>query len=82
MKVFIKDAHFILKDMEITIKGIYVNYDRTSHMLIGMDILNKLDIHMGESRVTGKYTMIACRKDDISAGYLNALDEHLGLVKL
>lgn len=75
-------SHFILKDMEITIKDIYVNYDRTSHMLIGMDILNKLDIHMGESRITGKYIMIACRKDDFSTAYLNALDEHFGLVKL
>lgn len=51
-------------------------------MLIGMDIMNKMDIHMGESRIMEKYTMIACCRNEFSAGYLNILNAHLGLVKL
>lgn len=63
-------------------QDIRISYDRVGNILIGMDILEKLDIHMGESRLNGKQLFIACPKDYITDDYLKALNEHFGLTRI
>ena len=58
---------------------IYVNYNRRGNILIGMDILQYWDIHMGTSRITGKKLFLACPEENIYVEYLNALEENLGI---
>ena len=55
---------------------IKVSYDRTGNILIGMDILKKMDIHIGFSKIYKKNVLIACMKDRINSQYLVALNEH------
>ncbi|MCM1092001.1 MAG: hypothetical protein NC092_00195 [Butyrivibrio sp.] len=80
MKFLHDTSNFYLNGVRISVQNIYINFDRANHMLIGMDILDKLDIHMGESKINGKYLFIACPKDDITLEYKSALKEHFGLV--
>lgn len=55
---------------------IAVNYDRTSNVLIGMDILKDFDFHCGESRRNGEYIFLGCLKDQISMEYMEELYKH------
>lgn len=75
-------SNFCLNDTGMPVQDIYINFDRANHMLIGMDILDKLNIHMGESKVNGRYLFIACLKDAITSEYKEALREHFGLTKI
>ncbi|MCI9305214.1 MAG: hypothetical protein HFI28_01875 [Lachnospiraceae bacterium] len=52
-----------------------INYDRTSNILLGMDILKDWDIHIGKSAVTGVITFLGCPKNEINPGYIQALEE-------
>lgn len=61
------------------VHDIAVNYDRTSNILIGMDILKEFDFHCGVSRITDKYTFLGCLKNDITQEYAEALQVHFGL---
>lgn len=56
-----------------------ISYDRTGNILIGMDILSKMDIHMGKSRLLGKNIFIACPNDDLNQDYFDALNQHFEL---
>lgn len=56
-----------------------VSYDRTGNILIGMDILSKLDIHIGKSKLLGKTIFLACPNDRINQEYLSALKRHFEL---
>lgn len=62
------------------IHDIGVNYDRTSNILIGMDILKDFDFHCGESKVNGKYLFLGCLKEEINALYLDELYRHFGYI--
>ena len=71
---------------EISFGGIHVekdfvkvSYDRTGNILIGMDILSKLDIHIGKSKLLGKTIFLACPNDRINQEYLSALKRHFEL---
>lgn len=75
-------SHFVLERIELPVNNIYINYDRANHMLIGMDILDKLDIHMGESKANGKQIFLACPKNEITADYQEALEKHFGLTQI
>lgn len=70
---------FTIGGMRIPCDKICLNYDRRGNILIGMDILAKLDIHMGISKATGKNILLACPLESISQGYLEALAEHFGI---
>lgn len=59
-----------------------ISYDRTGNILIGMDVLSKLDIHIGKSKVLGKTVFLACPNDRINQEYLNALNQHFELKDL
>ena len=57
----------ILGDYEVS-----VSYDRVGNILIGMDILQSLEIHMGKT-ANGETVMLACRRDKITQGYWDEL---------
>ena len=57
----------ILGDYEVS-----VSYDRVGNILIGMDILQSLEIHMGKT-ANGETVMLACRRDNITQGYWDEL---------
>ena len=77
---------FTHKNIPIRLNGydithdIAVNYDRTSNILIGMDILKDFDFHCGESKATGNYIFLGCLKKRITPDYLGALYEHFGYI--
>ena len=56
-----------------------VNYDRTSNILIGMDIMKDWDIHIGKDTKTHETIFLACQYDNINDEYLIALEEHFGI---
>ena len=56
-----------------------VSYDRTGNILIGMDVLSKMDIHIGKSKLLGKTIFLACPNDRINQEYLSALKRHFQL---
>lgn len=70
-----------LEDVVFGSHNIRVSYDRIGNILIGMDTLERLDIHIGESKVTGKQIFIACLKDKITEEYIGELERHFGLTK-
>lgn len=78
---------FTHENIPITLNGyhikhdIAVNYDRTSNILIGMDILKDFDFHCGESKWNGKYLFLGCLKEKINSEYLEELFKHFGYIK-
>lgn len=70
---------FTIAGVNIPCNKICLNYDRRGNILIGMDILSKLDIHIGLSRATGKNLFIACPMESKCQEYLEALKEHFGI---
>lgn len=74
-----RDIPMVLNGYNI-IHDIGVNYDRTSNILIGMDILKDFDFHCGESKVNGKYLFLGCLKEEINALYLDELYRHFGYI--
>ncbi len=60
----------------VTIKynNIYVNYDRASNILIGVDILKDWDIHIGTID-TGETIFLGCPKTQINDDYLQELEK-------
>lgn len=58
----------------------YVNYDRKSNILIGMDILKNWDIHIGTTGI-GETIFLACPKDQMNNAYLQELQNTFLTVK-
>lgn len=81
-------SDFTINGYNIRRKDISVSYDRTSNVLIGMDILKDFDYHCGDSYVSdkenniskGDHIFIGCLKDDINEAYLKALKLYLGYI--
>lgn len=71
--------NFQIGGMPVANDVIYVNYNRKGNILIGMDILQHWDIHMGTSRITGKKLFLACPENNICLEYCNALEENFGM---
>ena len=66
---------FSLNDLSLGDIDVLVSYDRVGNILIGMDILKKLEIHIG-TLATGETVLLACSKDNLSDEYrlrLNSL---------
>lgn len=71
---FSVDNYHIAKECKVSI-----SFDSTrKYALLGMDILQYFDFHIGVSNVTGKCTFIGCLKDRINKEYLKELDKHFG----
>ena len=71
-----------INGMALDTQLLNVNYDRTNNILIGMDVLSKMDIHIGYSKIAKNTVLIACPLDNINEEYINALDRHFGLKKI
>lgn len=66
---------FMLDGVDIGDIDVLVSYDRVGNILIGMDILKKLEIHIGTLK-TGETVLLACPKDALTDEYkvrLNSL---------
>lgn len=82
----LKSITFQHRDFEIDFGGVCiskdyvkVSYDRTGNILIGMDILSKLDIHIGKSKILGKTVFIACPYENMNQEYHEALSQHFDI---
>lgn len=67
---------FTIAGVKISCDKICLNYDRKGNILIGMDILENWDIHMGISRITGRNLFLACPIGNKSQEYAEALARH------
>lgn len=76
MKFEHRVADMTIAGMPVPCDKICLNYDRRGNILIGMDILQNWDIHMGISNKTGKHLFIACPLERISREYLDVLGMH------
>lgn len=73
---------FSLNNYNIGTQDVYVNYNRRGNILIGMDILRRLDFYTGLSRITGTIVFIGVlREQKDKSGYYIALKEHFGLAE-
>lgn len=70
---------FYIEDLAIPVSDIYLNYNRSGNILIGMDIIELLDSHMGISKKSGKMMFIACPRNLLNDNYYRALSEHFSL---
>lgn len=57
---------------------LYINYNRSGSILIGMDILKKWEIHIGESVIDGNVWLIGCPKEHAGTDYLDELIRQFG----
>ena len=57
-----------------------VSYLHTSDSLIGMNILRKLEIHMGYSHKAKTNVLIACQRRRLNRDFFIALHSHFGLL--
>lgn len=73
----------IFEDYNIGDIEVGINYDRRGIGLIGMDILQLFDFHIGTSLLTNKVAFIGVlRSQQDKSEYYNALREHFGLVEV
>lgn len=70
---------FRIAGMPVQQNAIYVNYNRKGNILIGMDILQYWDIHIGTSKITEKNMFLACPETCICQEYRNALEENFSI---
>lgn len=68
-----------IENVYIPVDNIYLNYDRSGNVLIGMDILSKLISHIDVSRKTGKLMLLSAPRECVDKDFFIALKEHFGL---
>ena len=66
----------------MNIDYIYLNYDRSGNILIGMDILKQMICHIDESLVTGKLTLLCCPREYVTADFKEALYRHFRIAQV
>ena len=66
-------------DLEFNDIPVRVTPYTTGNILLGMDVIKKMDNHIGTSRITGETVLLACPENAKSEGYLNALNRHFGI---
>lgn len=74
--------HLLIGGYDFGSRDVYYNYNREENILIGMDILSRMDIHMGTDKNTGEYIFLSCLKDNISMAYCEELRNCLGILQL
>lgn len=70
---------FRLNNVIVPAQTIYLNYNRTGNILIGMDILQSMVTHWDISRKTGKLILLSCPRDSLNKEFCRAMEEHFGL---
>ncbi len=71
--------NFHIAGIPIDQDAIYVNYNRKGNILIGMDILQDWDIHIGTSKITEKNLFLACPETYMCQEYFDALEANFGI---
>lgn len=66
-------SEFVIGGVNLGRGSIFVNYDRTSNILIGLDILKTWDIHIGNDE-SGETILLACPYSQINDEYLLELE--------
>lgn len=90
LKFDVPVARFRINGYGVPVRHIGVSYDRTSNVLIGMDILKHFEYHCGASLVEdavndiimGDHIFIGCLKTHITKEYLNAVEMYLGYMDI
>lgn len=72
-------SDFVIGGVGISSDKICLNYDRSGNILIGMDVLENWDIHIGVSKKIEKSLLLACPFDNIYKEYFEALETHFGI---
>ena len=75
-------SDFEIEGVQIPISDIYLNYDRTGNVLIGMDILNQMINHIDISQKTGHMLWLCAPRDSVGQDFYDAMAEHFGIVYL
>lgn len=70
---------FDIAGFELSGIEVGINYDREGNILIGMDILENWDIHIGKSKMLMDLILLACPYDRMNNKYGRALKEHFAL---
>ncbi len=68
--------------MDIPTSSIFLNYNRSGNILIGMDILSLMINHIDISKKTGALTLLCCPRRLADSGFYLAMKEHFGLVRV
>ena len=71
----------VVGNLEFSDIPVRVTLYTTGNILLGMDIIKRMDNHIGTSISTGETVLLACPEDAISKDYLDALDRHFGIKK-
>ena len=67
--------------VDIPTSQIFLNYNRSGNILIGMDILSLMISHIDISRKTGVLTLLCCPRKSADSNFYLAMKEHFGLIK-
>ena len=70
---------FMLNGVSISTQDIFLNYNRSGNILIGVDILQTMVGHWDISKKTGKLLLLCCPRNLVDYNFYNALKEHFGL---
>lgn len=82
LKFLHKDLPVELNDFALT-SDMYINYDRTSNPLLGLDVLKNFAFVCDISMITGKYTFIGCPGNQADkSDFYDALLKHFGCIKV
>ena len=71
--------NFTINDVTIPTQNIYLNYDRSGNVLIGMDILEHMISHIDISRKTGKLILLCAPRDSFDHDFIEAMKEHFDI---
>jgi hypothetical protein len=69
----------VVGNLEFNDIPVRVTPHTTGNILLGMDVIKKMDNHIGTSRFSGETVLLACPENAISKDYLGALDRHCGI---
>jgi hypothetical protein len=69
----------VVGNLEFNDIPVRVTPHTTGNILLGMDVIKKMDNHIGTSRFSGETVLLACPENAISKDYLGALDRHFGI---
>ena len=70
---------FLLNGVTIPTQDIFLNYNRSGNILIGVDILQTMAGIWDISKKTGKLTLLCCPRNLINDDFYTAMKEHFGL---
>ncbi len=70
---------FEIEGVKIPVSTVYVNYDRSSNALIGMDILEQMISHIDVSKKTGTLLLLCAPRDNVEHDFAEAMKEHFDI---